>query len=72
VKRWSQLADLSTSRIGLVLTGDVESARLALMQEAQSPGDLSPREQMRELALFFLSDEYSQIRANLGVAFRPR
>jgi tetratricopeptide (TPR) repeat protein len=72
VKRWSQLADLSTSRIGLVLTGDVESARLALMQEAQSPGDLSPREQMRELALFFLSDEYSQIRANLGVALRPR
>ena len=68
VKRWSQLADASASRAGLVLTGDVESARLALMREAQSPGDLSPREQMRELVTFFLSDAYARMRAELGVA----
>ncbi len=67
VRRWSQLADLSTSRVGLVLTGDVEAARLALMQESQSPGDLTPREQMRELTLFFLSDDYAHIRAALNV-----
>jgi tetratricopeptide (TPR) repeat protein len=68
VRRWSQLADLSASRAGLVLTGDVDTARLALMQESQSPGDLGPREQMRELTLFFLSDEYARIRAALNVS----
>jgi tetratricopeptide (TPR) repeat protein len=67
VRRWSQLADLSTSRAGLVVAGDVECARLALMREGQSPGDLSPREQMRELVAFVLSEEYAQMRAMLGV-----
>jgi tetratricopeptide (TPR) repeat protein len=68
VRRWSQLADLSASRAGLVLAGDVETARLALLRESQSPGDLGPREQMRELVGFFLSEEYAQLRGMLGVA----
>lgn len=68
VKRWSQLADLSSTRVGVVLAGDVETARLALMREAQSPGDLGPREQVREIVAFFLSEEYAQIRAALRVS----
>jgi tetratricopeptide (TPR) repeat protein len=70
VRRWSQLADLSSSRAGLVIAGDVESTRLALVREGQSPGDLSLRDQMRELVAFFLSEEYAQIRAMLGVVLR--
>jgi hypothetical protein len=70
VRRWSQLADLSSSRAGLVIAGDLESARLALMREGQSPGDLSPRDQMRELIAFFLSDDYAQIRHALGVTLQ--
>ena len=68
MQRWPQLADASASRAGLLLTGDVESARLALMREAQSPGDLSPREQMREMVTFFLSEDYARMRAELGIA----
>ncbi|MDB4996348.1 MAG: hypothetical protein JWM74_3780, partial [Myxococcaceae bacterium] len=68
VRRWSQLADLSASRAGLLLAGDIETARLALLRESQSPGDLGPREQMRELVGFFLSEEYVQLRGILGVA----
>jgi hypothetical protein len=67
IRRWSQLADLSTSRVGLVIAGDVETARLALMREAQSPGDLGPHEQMRELVTFFLSEPYTHVRGMLGV-----
>jgi tetratricopeptide (TPR) repeat protein len=70
VRRWSQLADLSSSRAGLVMAGDVESARLALVREGQSPGDLSLRDQMRELVAFFLSEQYVEIRALLGVTLR--
>jgi tetratricopeptide (TPR) repeat protein len=67
VRRWSQLADLSSSRAGLVVAGDLETARLALVREGQSPGDLGPREQMRDLVGFFLGDTYAQLRSVLGV-----
>jgi tetratricopeptide (TPR) repeat protein len=67
VKRWSQLVDVSSSRAGLILAGDLENARLALMREAQSPGDLGPREQMLELLNFYLSDAYAELRAQLRV-----
>lgn len=68
VYRWSQLADVSTSRAGLLLCGDLEAARAALAYEPQAPGDLSPREKMRELVLFFLGDTSAMLRRRLGVA----
>jgi hypothetical protein len=68
VHRWSQLADLSTSRAGLLLCGDLEAARGALAYEPQAPSDLSPREKMRELLLFFLGDVSANLRRRLGVA----
>src|SRR5262245_22370 len=71
VRRWSQLADLSSSRAELAVSGDVETARLALVREEQSPSDLDPREQMRELVAFFLSDAYTQLRTLLGVKLEP-
>ncbi|HEX9297663.1 MAG TPA: hypothetical protein VF881_17595 [Polyangiaceae bacterium] len=70
VRRWSQLADLSTSRAGLVIAGDVDSARLALVREGQSPGDLTVSDQMRELVAFFLSEDYAHMRAVLGVTLK--
>jgi tetratricopeptide (TPR) repeat protein len=68
VSRWSKLADVSTSRVGLFLAGDLVLARAALALEPQSPTDLSPRDKMQELARFFLSDGYAQMRRALGVA----
>ena len=68
VYRWSQLADVSTSRAGLLLCGDLEAARAALAHEPQAPGDLSPRDKMRELVLFFLGDASATLRRRLGVA----
>lgn len=68
VYRWSQLADVTTSRAGLLLCGDLEAARAALAHEPQAPGDLTPREKMRELVLFFLGDGSANLRRRLGVA----
>jgi tetratricopeptide (TPR) repeat protein len=68
VYRWSQLADVTTSRAGLLLCGDLEAARAALAHEPQAPGDLSPRDKMRELVLFFLGDASATLRRRLGVA----
>lgn len=68
VLRWSQLADVSASRAGLLLTGDLETARAAIAVEAQAPGDLNPREKMKELVAFYLSDGCAALRERLGVS----
>jgi tetratricopeptide (TPR) repeat protein len=68
VLRWSQRADVSASRAGLLLAGDLEAARAAIAFEAQSPSDFSPREKMKELVAWFLGESSATMRRRLGVA----
>jgi hypothetical protein len=68
VARWTQLADVSASRAGLLLAGDLEAARAAIALEPQAPGDLTPREKMKELVVWFLGDACAALRRRLGVA----
>ncbi len=68
VLRWAQRADVSASRAGLLLAGDLEAARAAIAFEAQSPGDLTPREKMKELVVWYLGDQAAALRQRLGVA----
>jgi tetratricopeptide (TPR) repeat protein len=70
VARWSQLAEVSASRAGLLLGGRIEAARRAMAHEAQAPGDLSSKEMMNELLVFSVSDEYSDLRQAIGVGVR--
>lgn len=68
VKRWSQRADLSSTRAGLLLAGDVEPARRCILAEPITPTDLPPRERIGELYKFATSDIYSDLRGAIGVA----
>ena len=68
VLRWSQRADVSASRAGLLLAGDLEAARAAIAFEAQSPSDFSPREKMKELVVWFLGDSSATMRRRIGVS----
>jgi len=68
VLRWSQRAEVSAARAGLLLAGDLETARAAIAIEAQAPGDLTPREKMKELVSWFLGDACANLRRALGVA----
>lgn len=68
VLRWAQLADVSASRGGLLLSGSVEAARAAIALEPQAPGDLTPREKLAELVVFHLGDVSASLRRRLGVA----
>jgi tetratricopeptide (TPR) repeat protein len=68
VKRWSQAADLSSMRAGLLLCGDVEQARRSILAEPQTPADLTPREKIGELYKFATSDLYSDLRGAIGIA----
>jgi tetratricopeptide (TPR) repeat protein len=68
VKRWSQAADLSSMRAGLLLCGNVAQARKTILAEPQSTADLPPREKIGELYKFATSDLFSDLRGAIGVA----
>jgi hypothetical protein len=68
VLRWSQLAGVSAARAGLLLSGDLEAARAGLALEPQAPGDLSPRDKMKELVAWYLGDSAANLRRRIGVA----
>ncbi|MDB4940934.1 MAG: domain protein putative component of TonB system [Labilithrix sp.] len=68
VKRWSQAADLSSMRAGLLLAGDVGPARRMILAEPHSTADLPPREKIGELYRFATSDLYGDLRRAIGVA----
>jgi hypothetical protein len=74
VPRWARLADASTTRVALLLSGRVASVRRAMIHEPRLPGDLTPKEKLVELLMFAVSDEYSELRAavGIGVGARPQ
>ena len=68
IKRWVQAAELTQLRAGLLVCGDLSIARKIVTMEPSLPGDLSPEEKIKELLLFSVSAEYSQLRSALGIA----
>jgi hypothetical protein len=60
--------ELTACRTGLIVSGDLEVAKKILSAEEQLPGDLSTADKMKELLLYFVSDEYTQVRKALGIS----
>lgn len=67
VRAWTQAADLSSMRVGLLLAQDVRIAKKAILREPQSPSDLTPREKVGRLYLFATSELYADLRQAIGV-----
>lgn len=72
VKAWLRFADLSSTRAGLLIAGDVEPARNALYAEGAAQGgpagEHAAKDRIGELFKFATSDLYSDLRAAIGVA----
>jgi tetratricopeptide (TPR) repeat protein len=68
IKRWNQAVELTACRAGLIVSGDLEVAKKILSAEQQLPGDMSAADKMKELLLYFVSNEYSRVRQALGIA----
>ncbi|MCC6214783.1 MAG: tetratricopeptide repeat protein [Polyangiaceae bacterium] len=67
IKRWSQAVELTSTRAGLLVCGDLDIAKRIVGAEPQLPGDLSPAEKMKDLLQFSVSEEYVQLRQTLGI-----
>jgi hypothetical protein len=61
--RWSQAADKTACRAGLLLSGDLGTA-LAILEKEEGPWG----EQAQDLVAFCVSDRYSTLRSELGLA----
>ena len=68
IKRWNQSVELTACRAGMIVCGDLEISRKLIGAEAQVPGDLTPVDKMKELLLYFVSEQYSEVRRALGIA----
>ena len=68
IKRWNQAVELTACRAGLIVCGDLEISKKLIAAEAQLAGDLSAADKMKELLLYFVSEQYSEVRRALGIA----
>ncbi len=68
VKQWLQCVELTSCRAGLLVGNDLETAAKMVTQlGAQGPVDLPPKEKVKELVLFSVSEEYFRLREHLGI-----
>ena len=68
IKYWIQMVELSAIRAGLLVSNDLEVARR--MIPLLAPGgaiDLPPKEKIKELVLFSVSEKYFRLRKALGI-----
>ncbi len=71
VKRWMQATEITALRAGLLLCDDLDTAVHMTQQIAsESTADLAPRDKVRELVLFSISESYFQLREQLGIQIK--
>ena len=70
VKRWYQAVELTSSRAGFLLSGDLEICKKMLAMEPNMPGDVSPGEKLKDVVLFSISENYFALREALGINFQ--
>lgn len=68
VKAWARAAELAGYRVGLLLCNDLTTAAHVISQEQRLLGSfLSPKDALRELIVYSVSEEYFAARRALGL-----
>lgn len=68
VKGWARAAELAGYRVGLLLCNDLPTAAHAISQEQRVLGSfLTPKDALRELVVYSVSEDYFQARRALGI-----
>ena len=68
LSHWLTCVDHTTSRLGLLLCGDLHKAASCVKNDSVPVGKATIKEKIRELVLFSISDEYFELRQHLGLA----
>lgn len=68
VKRWARAAELAGYRLGFLFCNDLTTAAHAIGQEQRMLGSFfSPKEALRELVVYSVSEDYFEARRGLGL-----
>ncbi|HVX96230.1 MAG TPA: tetratricopeptide repeat protein [Polyangia bacterium] len=65
--KWSNAVDLTATRAGLLVCNDLDVAARLAQAEPVSVGVVEPKEKVRDLILWSMSDEYFTLREHLGL-----
>jgi tetratricopeptide (TPR) repeat protein len=67
VPGWMGAADLTAARVGFALTNDLASAARVISTEPVAGSPLSPKDRLRDLLAFSVSEDYFAVRKVLGL-----
>ncbi|HSZ84002.1 MAG TPA: hypothetical protein VLA14_17080, partial [Polyangia bacterium] len=65
--KWANAVDLTATRAGLLVCNDLEVAARLAQSEPVSVGVVEPKEKIRDLIQWSISDEYFTLREHLGL-----
>jgi tetratricopeptide (TPR) repeat protein len=68
---WLAASDLTASRAGFALVGDFEAAARLVSTEPPGLSPLAPKERLRELLVYAVSEDYFAVRHQLGIEIQP-
>ena len=65
---WRKSVDHTTNRVGMVLCGDLRTAANVVKNDAVPVSKATPKDKIREMVVFWISDEHFKMRKQLGLA----
>jgi len=68
IKKWINSVELTGCRAGFLMCNDLEVAARMIQSETATVDEISPKDKIKELVLFSVSEEYFKLRAALGIA----
>lgn len=67
LSKWLRAVDHTASRVGLLLCGDLKTASRMIKDESNPIGKANTQDKIRELIIFSISEEYFEMRVELGL-----
>ncbi len=68
LSQWLIGVDHTTTRLGLLMCGDLKKAASCIKNDPQAVSKLSVKDRIKEMVLFSISEEYFELRRQLGLA----
>ena len=68
LNKWLTAVEMTVNRVGFLLCNDLEVAAKMVSTEPAAIGALPPKEKVKELVLYSISEEYFNVRAHLGLS----
>ena len=71
IKGWMHATEITALRAGLLLCNDVDTAvRMTQQISPETSTDLAPRDKVREIVLYSISEAYFRLREQLGIQIK--